>query len=77
MIVRLLIAQQVPLQAGPLLTLAKPNLLPPMMFSRIGGSANLSIDAASGTISAAGALVGGTGQSITGAVTGATAATAG
>ena len=64
-------SQQVPLRNGPLFTLTWPNLLQPMSFGKTGGSPNLSVDAASGAVSAAAALIGGASQAIAGTVSGA------
>ena len=64
-------AGTVPMQSGSLASIGKMELLIPCAFAKTSGSANLAIDPASGAVSAASAIPGGSSQSLTGTVTGA------
>lgn len=65
------LAFTVPLQTGAVCTVPSFGLLAPVTFAKTGGNANLSINAATGAISATAALTAGASQILTGKVTGA------
>ena len=65
------VAFTVPLQTGAVCTVPSFGLLAPVTFAKTGGNANLSINAATGVISATAALTAGASQILTGKVTGA------
>lgn len=65
------ITQPIPLVTGTVLTVSTYGLLGPVVFTKSGGSANLTINSSTGAISAAAALTAGQQQSLTGTVTGA------
>jgi hypothetical protein len=58
----------VPAQPGALLTVGKRGLLAPVSYARIAGSSNLTIDSASGSVSATAALGAGATQSLSGTI---------
>ena len=65
------ISQSVAQQSGLVASVGGAGLLAPVSYAKIGGNANLSINASTGGVSAGAAITGGTSQSLTGAATGA------
>lgn len=65
------LAFTVPVQTGAVCTVPSFGLLAPVTFAKTGGNANLTINAATGAISATAAIAAGASQILTGKVTGA------